>query len=341
MRILLTGGGTLGSVTPLLALAPELQQRGHEVRFLGTYKGPEKALVQEANIPFHAIVAPKFRRYISAYHLLLPFQFIVAKVQAMWLLLHWRPDAVISAGAFVSVVPVWVGWFLRIPSIIHQQDLQPGLANKLMAPFAKRITVSFEDSLQYYPKQKTEWVGNPVRDLTPTTHSIAIDSAYPTVLIMGGGTGAQGINELVDAELCKEANIIHITGTGRGGNTFTHKRYFPFPFLHEEMKEALTKADVVVSRAGLGSITELAALCKPTLLIPMPNSHQEWNAEYIAKKGGAVVLNQVQLTPESFHRAIQNLLQDKSKQRTLGSALAAVLPENANTAFITTIESFI
>src|SRR3989339_476496 len=212
MRILLPGGGTLGSVSPLLATIPQLQAQKHEVRFIGTYTGPERSIVLQYHISFYAILAPKFHRFLTWKHLLIPFEFFIAFFQSVVQLLRWRPDVIVSAGGFVSVPLVWVGWFLRIPAIIHQQDLLPGMANKLMQPFAHNITVAFENSLHYFPKNKTEWIGNPVRDLTPTTDVIHIDPAYRTVLIFGGGTGAMAINEFVGKQLCEFVNVIHIIG---------------------------------------------------------------------------------------------------------------------------------
>jgi UDP-N-acetylglucosamine--N-acetylmuramyl-(pentapeptide) pyrophosphoryl-undecaprenol N-acetylglucosamine transferase len=210
----------------------------------------------------------------------------------------------------------------NIPSLIHQQDVQLGLANFLMTSCAAKITIAFKESAKHFPASKTTWTGNPVRDLTPTTKSIVLDSGMPTVLIFGGGTGAQAINQLVTEQLCLSANVIHSTGTGKIAHPITHARYHSFEILQEEMKEALAKADVVVCRAGLGTITELAALKKPAIVIPMPDTHQEHNAKLLADARAAVVLDQRQLTAEKLSAAVVYLLNDHAKQGELSHNIA-------------------
>lgn len=314
-RILCAGGGTLGSVSPLLAVVPLLREQDADVRWIGTRQGPERRLVEEAAIPFNWITSTKFHRFITPRLLIQPFALMVAIAQAKWYLLRWRPDVIVSAGGFTAVPLIWVGWFLRIPAVVHQQDLRPTLSNKLVAPFVKRVTVAFKDSLEHFG-EKAEWIGNPVRDLSSTTSILQLDSTYPTVLITGGGTGAQAINELVTAELCEFANVIHLTGRGREGNMepIQHKRYHRFEFLGEEMKEALQKADVVVARAGLGTISELAALGKASIIIPMPHTHQEENAQMLAQHNAAIVLDQLQIEKKDFVERIKEVLID-TKQR--------------------------
>lgn len=332
MTILFTGGGTMGSVTPLLATAERLTQ--HELHFVGTRRGPEGAVIRERGNEFTAIMSAKFRRYISPWQLLVPFQLLVAMWQSWRVLRRVKPDVIVGAGSFVDVPVVWVGRLLRIPCIIHQQDVQPGLAITLMAPFASTITVAFEESLHDFPR--AEWIGNPVRDLTPTTSAFTLDKSVPTVMIMGGGTGAQAINELVTSELCESANVIHVTGHAREGKMehIDHPRYHKREFLGEEMKEALQKADVVVSRAGLGSITELAALHKPSIIIPMPQSHQERNAQLLTQEGAAIVLDQHALTPDTFRDTIVQLIEDSNRQEQLRTAIGALMPEDATAQFV-------
>lgn len=334
MKILLSGGGTLGSVSPLLALVEPLRAAGHSVEFVGTANGPERLLVEQAGVPFHSMTGAKWPRYFTWRMLAVPFQLGIAKWQALSLLLQLKPDMIVSAGGFVSVPLVWVGWALRIPSVVHQQDLRPGLAVRLMQPFVQCVTVAFEMSLRHFPARKAVWTGNPVRDLTPTTNAIQVDAAVPTVLIFGGGTGAQAINALVSPALCEFTNVIHVTGKGRDVTKFTHPRYHKFEFLGEEMKEALAKADVVVARAGLGTISELAALGKPAIIIPMPHTHQEQNAELLREAGAAVVLNQSDLNPTSFAESIRWLLQHDDEQAALGAAITSLQKKRAVQNFI-------
>ncbi len=321
--IVLTGGGTLGPVTTLLAIAPFLKKQGYVLQWVGTRNGPERAIVEAAGIPFTSIVAPKFRRYFSWRHLLVPCELILGCVQAFRYLSLHKPAAIVSAGGFVSVPVVWMGWLLKIPSVIHQQDVRLGLANMLMATFASRITVTFQDSARFFSKAKTVWTGNPVRDLQPTTNAIVLDSTVPTVLIFGGGTGAQAINTLVSAALCEYANVIHLTGIGKTAVAITHPRYHRFDLLKEEMKEALAKADVVVCRAGLGTLTELAALGKPAIVIPMPRTHQEYNAAVLRDAEAAVVCDQRVLTPETFTQEVRSLLYNTQKCEELKQNISA------------------
>jgi UDP-N-acetylglucosamine--N-acetylmuramyl-(pentapeptide) pyrophosphoryl-undecaprenol N-acetylglucosamine transferase len=327
MKIVFTGGGTMGSVSPLLAAGEQLGE--HDLYFIGTKNGPERESVERAGMQFTAITSTKVRRYLTIRHLLVPFQLALGKWQAFWALGRIKPDVIVSAGGFVDVPVIWMGWLRRIPSVIHQQDIHPGFAIKLMAPFARTITVAFEESLKDFPKAR--WIGNPVRDLTPTTDEFQIDAEVPTVMIMGGGTGAQAINELVTTKLCEQMNVIHVTGRGRQGKMekIDHPRYHKREFLGEEMKEALHKADVVVSRAGLGSITELSTLGKPAIIIPMPNSHQEKNAQLLAQAHAAIVLQQQTLNTHTFYQAIQELLENEKEQLRLSQGLQHLMPTHA------------
>jgi UDP-N-acetylglucosamine--N-acetylmuramyl-(pentapeptide) pyrophosphoryl-undecaprenol N-acetylglucosamine transferase len=339
MMILFSGGGTLGSVSPLLAVADRLRADGHQLAFVGTAGGPERAVVEAAGISFSSLTAPKLRRYFSFRHLLIPFELGFGLCQAARLLRRLKPAVIVSAGGFVSVPLVWVGRWRRIPAVVHQQDLEPGLANRLMAKAAARITVAFEESRAGFARfaEKVVWTGNPVRSLTPTTTTLSIDSAFPTVFVTGGGTGAQAINALVTPALCERANVIHLTGRGRAVHDFTHPRYLAREFLGAEMAEAFAKADLVVARAGLGTISELAALGKAAMIIPMPDSHQQRNADLLARHQAAVVVDQATLTPENFTAQVLALLADRGRRAALGQAIHALAQPDAGERFVQAI----
>lgn len=339
MTILLAGGGTLGSVSPLLAVAPLLRQSGHDLYFIGTRSGPERQLIISRGIQYSYIIAPKLRRYFSFHYFLVPFQLLAGLCQAFVLLLLYKPDVIVSAGGYVSVPLVWIGWCLRIPSVIHQQDIQTGLANKLMVPFAARVTVAFEESVQQFPSKKTEWIGNPVRNLEPTTNEFLVEEGVPMVLVMGGGTGAQVINELVSEELLQHAQVVHLTGMGKKGMQVKHKRYHKREFANEEIKEAMNKATVVVARAGLGTISELSALGKPSILIPMPHSHQEDNAALLERHNAAVVLNQTTLTPDKLTEEVVRLLQNEGKRKELTAHIRSLFKSGSRELFFEQIVS--
>lgn len=323
-RILLTGGGSGGSVSPLLAVAEELKIGSNfEFLWLGTKFGPEREMVESAGIKFKTIQAGKFRRYFSLKNLFDVFKIKIAFWQALLIMLKWRPDLAMSAGSFASAPAIWAAWISRIPVLIHQQDIRAGLANKLMAPFSKIITVVFESSLKDYGK-KAVWIGNPVRQsvaLATRNSQLAtqfgLNGNLPVLLVAGGGTGAADINKLIDGslvELLKFCRIIHVTGKnkfdiGCGLRVDGYERY---EFLNvEQMAQSLNDADLVVTRAGIGMLSELSHLGKPCVIIPMPDSHQEENAEFFKNKNAAVVLDQKNLAPENFTRLIKNLLADE------------------------------
>lgn len=329
MRIFFTGGGTAGSVTPLLAVAAKLT--GHELFFIGTKTGVERKLVPES-IHYLAIASGKFRRYWSWKNLVDPVIILFAWFQSLYLMAKYQPDVIVTAGSFVSVPVVWAGWMCNVKVVVHQQDLQVGLATKLMAPFAAIKTKAFQDI-----PFAGQWIGNPVRDLTPTPSTLhplpSPNPSYPTVLIFGGGTGAQAINDLVSPALTEFANVTHITGSNKpsaaSAPLLRSPRYQHFELLTENFAEALHTADLVVCRAGLGSISELAELRKPAIIIPMPQTHQELNAQFLAKHNAAVILDQTKLTQESFTQTIKELLADKPRRTQLAESLHQLMKPSA------------
>ncbi|MGC9048999.1 MAG: undecaprenyldiphospho-muramoylpentapeptide beta-N-acetylglucosaminyltransferase [Patescibacteria group bacterium] len=329
MRILLTGGGTAGSVVPLLAIVEELRRRNLEVEFLfiGSKKGiPEKELVLTYNLPYQRIHCGKLRRYFDWRNFFDPILLFLGLIESFFIIKKFKPDIILSAGSFVSVPVVWAGWFLGIPSLIHQQDVVPGLANLMMAFFASKITVTFEKSLADFSKRKTILTGNPVRmeilkgDKKRAIKRFNLEENLPTLLVIGGGTGAQKINELVwqtIPKLTKFCQVIHLTGRDKlsiiNNQLSIINRYHFYEFLTEEMADAYAIADLVISRAGMGALTELAVLAKPSILIPIADSHQKMNAKYFADRQAAVVLDQKYLTPDLFLQTIKKLIFDKNR----------------------------
>jgi UDP-N-acetylglucosamine--N-acetylmuramyl-(pentapeptide) pyrophosphoryl-undecaprenol N-acetylglucosamine transferase len=340
MKVLFTGGFTLGPVTPLLAVSEELRRQDPtiEVFWIGTYTGPERTLIAEYNIPFKAICSGKFRRYFSLRHIADNFHFICGFFQSFFYLLRSRPDVVVSAGGFVSVPVVVAGWFLGIPSFIHQQDRRPGLANRIMAPFASKITVAFKQSVKAFPRKKSEWVGNPVReDIFHNNRQEALDyfdlsNEKPVLFVYGGGTGAKRLNELVEESLpmlLDFCQVIHITGIGKAGKMKKQEGYRRYQFLTEGMVHAYDAADLVVSRAGMGALTELAALHKPSIIIPMPDTHQEKNAEAFENENAIQYVRQNTLNSERFVEKIKYTFDNLSRYRDRADNMSKVLPRGA------------
>lgn len=333
MRIILSGGGTGGSVSPILAIAEEIKKQYSETEFLfiGTKKGvPEKELVKTQKIPYQSIYSGKLRRYLSWRNCVDPFLILMGFFQSFFIILKYKPKAVISAGGFVAVPLSWAGWFCRVPVFIHQQDIIPGLANKLIAPLAKKITVSFEKSLENFNKKKTILTGNPVRpwilqgDKSRAIKRFNLEHNLPVLLVIGGGTGAQEINELIIeivSQLIKFCQIIQVTGRDKQFSNLAIKqfnnRYHQYDFLNQDIADAYAAADLVVSRAGMGVLTELSVLGKPGILIPISDSHQQANAQYFAEQKAVVLLNQKNLTSETLLNKIHSLIVDDNQRAVL------------------------
>lgn len=341
-KILLTGGGTGGSVAPLLAIAEKLREKGDiDFFWIGTRDGVEKEMVEGENIKFIPIAAGKLRRYFSWQNFVDLFLILIGFFQSLSLISKWKPNMIITAGSFVSVSVVWAGWILRVPILVHQQDVQPGLANKLMAPFARVITVAFEKSLIDYG-EKAIWTGNPVRknfqstiNKTRNNKFFKLKKDLPIIFVVGGGTGARAINDLVEGalnELTKICQIIHATGKSKAQGK-QKENYYPFEFLSvEQMAEAYSVADVVVSRCGMGALTELSFLGKPSILVPMPDSHQEENAKVFSENNAAIVLNQKELTPEMFSNEIKKFISNQELKNILSRNIGNVMKKEANEA---------
>lgn len=349
--IMLSGGGTGGSVTPLLALAEELikEDRNINLLFVGAKNGPEKELIagfKDKEIRFLTLPSGKLRRYLSIYNFFDVFKIIGAFFKSLIILRQEMPDIVISAGSFVSVPLVWAAACCQIPILIHQQDIRPGLANKLMAPFARVITVTFEKSLADYGPRAV-LTGNPAKDISSfqsqgmsmrKNYNLKID--VPFVFVVGGGTGALAINELVAEslpDLLPFCQIINLTGRDKKPvdtikNEADNGTYQAIEFLgHDEYLGLLAAADLVVSRCGLGALTEISALAKAAILIPMPHSHQEDNALLFEDSGAAIVLNQDGLSAKELGDKIKIVLGNSKLRGGLSHNAAKIMkPEAAS-----------
>lgn len=346
MKIILTGGGTLGSVTPLLAVAEELKKRAPDAEFLwlGTKNGPEKKIVESRNIKFAAVPAGKLRRYFSGWNFFAPLFIAAGFFKSLWLIFKFKPQMILSAGGFVGVPVIWAGWILRVPNLIHQQDIRPGLANKLTARFAKIITVTFSDSIKYFSRAVV--TGNPVRQeifsgsKERAAEIFNLEKDLPTLFILGGGTGALELNKIVVAsasELVKFCQVIHMTG-GRIDESLRLKienikretaRYHTVDFLSKDLPDVFAAADLVISRGGMGTLTELATLGKPTVVIPISGSHQEDNAYYFKKQNAVVLWDEKNLTSENFSEAVRDLINNKVELESLSRNIKEVMPSGA------------
>jgi len=341
MKVLFSGGGTLGPVTPLLAIWDVVKEAHPEAKavWVGTKNGPEKALVEKKDMLFFTIPSSKLRRYFSPLNIVDGFKMIGAFFAALNLLLHERPDVCISAGGFTSVPVHWAAWWLGIPTWIHQQDVVVGLSNKLMARSAKQITTALEASATLFPAKKTTWLGNPIRkeilsgSKEHAMKQFDLNPELPLVFVTGGGTGSQRVNQLVVEavqHLKGFAQVIHLTGKERPQElvqrAVKHFDYYQiFPFFTDEMKDVYAAADIIISRGGFGTITEIAALGKPAILIPKPG-HQEQNVAYLSKAKAAIIVNETTADGNFLAKTIRELLDSPKEQKELSENIRALLP---------------
>ena len=335
-HILMTGGGTLGPVVPLISIVEAWKVKNPRVivSWIGTPKGPEREVIEERHETFYELYSPKLSREKKWLWPLVPALFIFSCFKALILLLKIQPDIIFTAGGFVSVPVVVVGRMLGIPIWVHQLDVVPGIANKIMALFAKRVSVTFIESEVAFPKYKTEVVGGiaSVRsnegDRDKFIKDFSLDPNKPTIFVTGGGTGAVEINKamaLIGAELVAEMNIIHLTGIGKMLPELEGmpKGYWSQEFMNEEIKHAYALADIVVSRAGLGTILDLIGAVNPTILIPIMGSHQERNAEVLKERGAAMVIKN--MTPQLLKQEIRHLISDLPLRTGLSEAIGQAI----------------
>lgn len=324
---MLTGGGSAGHVIPNIALIPSLIQAGWAVEYIGSVSGIEREIVESlGDIKYHPISTGKLRRYIDLKNLKDPFRVLRGVAQSFQLLRTIRPDIVFSKGGFVSV-PVILGSRLnRIPVIIHESDMTPGLANRLSIPFASKVCVTFPETLERLPKHKAEYTGSPIRadivygQASKGRERCGFHTQLPILMVMGGSLGSQVINRKVReslAVLLQRFQVVHICGKGNIDDQ--HKAttgYQQFEYVNEGLPDILAMVDVVVSRAGSNSIFEFLALKKPMLLIPLTlqasRGDQILNAQSFEKMGYCRVLYEEDISQSSLYQAIIDLFEDRT-----------------------------
>ena len=324
-RIVLTGGGTAGHVTPNIALLPKLQELGYEVHYIGSYNGIEKTLIEDCHIPYYGISSGKLRRYFDLKNFSDPFKVLKGFSEAAKLLKKLKPDVVFSKGGFVSVPVVLAAKQLRIPVIIHESDMTPGLANKISIPAASKVCCNFPETVRHLPKGKAILSGSPIREellsgsRQKALQFTGLSGEKPVLLIIGGSLGSVIVNEAVRGilpKLLKKFEIIHLCGKGKLDQTLTAMNgYVQYEYISDELKDLFALSDVVISRAGANSICEFLALRKPALLIPLSaaasRGDQILNAHSFEKQGYAAVLEEEQLTADTLYEALTNLWDHK------------------------------
>ncbi len=317
-KILLTGGGTAGHVTPNIALVPYLKEAGFEIEYMGSYNGIEKTLVEAQGIPYHGISSGKLRRYLDVKNLTDPFRILKGLREAKKYMKEAKPDIVFSKGGFVSVPVIFAAADAGIPVVIHESDLTPGLANKLSIPKATRICYNFPETEQYLPEGKSVHTGLPVRRqlLDGDRHKgyafCGFPEDKPIIMVIGGSLGAASINEVVREalpELLEKVYVAHICGKGKTDPSLNDvEGYKQFEYVSDTLPDLFAASDLIISRAGANVIYEIVALKKPSILIPLgtdaSRGDQILNANSFKRRGFAEVLREEELTKVSLYTDI-------------------------------------
>ncbi|MCA0969755.1 undecaprenyldiphospho-muramoylpentapeptide beta-N-acetylglucosaminyltransferase [Halobacillus litoralis] len=326
-RILFTGGGTAGHVIVNLALIPEFINKGYEIDYIGSYDGIEKQLIEPLNgVTYHSISTGKLRRYISKENVKDPFKVLKGMWQAMRIIGKRKPHVIFSKGGFVSVPVVAAAKLKRVPTVIHESDYTPGLANKLSFPFAKKILATFPETMNYLPKEKSVHIGAVVREeLFEGSRSEGLSfcgfhKQKPVVMIMGGSMGSKKINDSVRSQLdslLEQVQIIHLCGKGQLDDSINRRGYAQFEYVSDELKDLFAATDYIISRAGSNAIFEFLALKKPMLLIPLSRQasrgDQILNADSFVKQGYAMKLEEEELTGSRLLEDVQKLMKDRNQ----------------------------
>ncbi len=319
IKIVLTGGGTAGHVLPHFALLPFYKEAAWQVLYVGT-SGIEKQLAADAGLRFREIRAGKLRRHFSLQNILDVFWVLVGILQSFYILAQERPQIVFAKGGYVSVPVAAAAWLLRIPVITHESDLSPGLANKIIARFSKKILSAFPATLQDLPPAKAQWVGLPIRpDLGQGRKErgwelcgFRAEDPRSVVLVGGGSQGAAAINKSIENALpllLEKFRVVHITGRGKQTST-TGEGYFQAEYLSDELKDIFAISELVVCRAGANTLFELLALHKPMLLIPLEyatRGDQLQNARAFSQKNWALILRENALSSETLQHSLASL----------------------------------
>lgn len=326
-RIILTGGGTAGHVTPNIALLPQLRELGYDIHYIGSYNGMEKNLIAKQEIPYHGIPSGKLRRYFSLQNFTDPFRVLKGFSEANKLMKELKPDVIFSKGGFVSVPVVIAGKRNHVPVIIHESDMTPGLANKLSFSSATKICCNFPETLESLPSDKAVLTGSPIRqelltgDKEAARKFCGFTSDKPVILVVGGSLGAVAVNNAVRhllPELLKDFQIVHLCGQGKVDESLTGTEgYVQFEYISDELKDLFALSDIVISRAGANAICELLALRKPNLLIPLSaassRGDQILNARSFERQGFSKVLEEEEITDELLLTTIRELYESRDQ----------------------------
>ena len=344
-KIVLTGGGTAGHVTPNLALLPALREAGFDVSYIGSYQGIEKQLIEDAKVPYYGIASGKLRRYVDVKNLTDPFRVAKGYVQARKILKEIRPDVLFSKGGFVSVPVVRAAAACHIPVLIHESDMTPGLANKLAFPAASKVCCNFPETVKYLPAGKGVLTGTPIRaellsgDAGRARAFTGLTGPEPVLMIIGGSQGSVAVNTAIRSilpRLLTRFQVLHLCGKGNLDESLAGtKGYVQYEYIKEELPDLFALSDIVVSRAGANAICELLALRKPALLIPLPLSasrgDQILNARSFDSQGFSKMLEEEKITDDLLFDEIVSLYENRGQyqsamdQSDMGDSIGTIM----------------
>lgn len=323
-KIVLTGGGTAGHVTPNIALLDRLKEEGFEVHYIGSKEGIEKQLIENLGIPYYGISSGKLRRYFSLKNFTDPFRVLKGCAEAKKLMKQIKPDVCFSKGGFVTVPVVRAAAKCKVPVVSHESDMTPGLANRIGMRYATRICCNFPETLSGLGTKGIH-TGTPIRKELFTGSKeagrsfVGFPDDKPLILVVGGSTGAVRVNEAVRKilpALLEDFCVVHLCGKGKVDEAYNGiEGYVQIAYCDKEMKDLFAAADIVISRAGANAICELLALRKPNLLIPLSaeasRGDQILNAASFEKQGFSMVMQESEITEESLLAAVKKLYQER------------------------------
>lgn len=348
-KILLTGGGTAGHVTPNIALIPMLKEHGFDILYVGSYDGIEKKLIEEVGIPYHGISSGKLRRYFDVKNFSDPFRVIKGYSEAKTLMKAEKPDIVFSKGGFVTVPVVLAAHKYKIPVILHESDMTPGLANRICNPYSTKICCNFPETFEYLPKDKGVLTGQPIRsELFSGSRDnclryTGLTGSRPILLVTGGSLGSVAVNKAVRSilpSLLKTYDVIHLCGKNNLDDELKNLNgYVQYEYIKDELKDMFAAADIIISRAGANTICELLALRKPNILIPLPASQsrgdQLLNAASFEKQGFSKVLDEEKLSDELLLNTVNKVYANRSEYI---KAMSSSAQTDAVTAIVNLLE---
>lgn len=333
-HIVLTGGGTAGHVTPNMAMIPVLREAGYKISYIGSYDGIEKKLIEELDIPYYGISSGKLRRYFDVKNFTDPFRVLKGFHEAKKLMKQLKPDIVFSKGGFVTVPVVIAAKKCKVPAIIHESDMTPGLANKLCIPSAVKVCCNFPETVKNLPQEKAVLTGTPIRkellsgDKEAGRRFCGFTSDKPILMVIGGSLGAASVNNHIRSilpKLLKEFQVVHLCGKDKTDESLTGTEgYVQYEYIKNELADLFALSDIVISRAGANAICEISALHKPNLLIPLSanasRGDQILNARSFERQGFSMVLEEEEITDQKLLDSIRSLYSNRhSYEETMAS----------------------